>query len=231
MPRRWIRSIGQARDLLPQPERLVVVEVDGGPYALGVEAVTAVVDRAGQQRPRELDGLALEIVAEGEVAGHLEERVVPGGDADILDVEGAHALLDARRAGVRRRLLPQEIGDELHHAGVDEQQVGVVENQRRARHGRVPGLDEVVGKASVDLVGLHRSSVPAAIVRRDTHDGPYRIVIALTRHPCGVRVAVTSASISIESSTDWSGARTVCITITVRSIRSGVSGVCSATTT
>jgi hypothetical protein len=43
---------------------------------------------------------ALEVVPEGEVAGHLEEGVVPGGDADLVDVRSADALLDAGGRGI-----------------------------------------------------------------------------------------------------------------------------------
>jgi hypothetical protein len=68
-----------------------------------------------------LDRTFLEVVAEGEVARHLEERVVAGGLADLVDVAGAHALLHAGRALVRRRLLTEEVRLELHHPRVDEQ--------------------------------------------------------------------------------------------------------------
>ena len=59
----------------------------------------------GDQVPGELDRLLLEIVAEREVAQHLEEGVMARGVADILEVvvlaAGAHALL--RRRGARCR--------------------------------------------------------------------------------------------------------------------------------
>ena len=50
-----------------------------------------------------LDGVTLEIVAEAEVAEHLEERVVPLGDAHVLNVVCAHALLRGRGPRNRRR--------------------------------------------------------------------------------------------------------------------------------
>src|SRR5205085_7726335 len=92
--------LGHADDLVPDALGLVVVEVDGDPELLRVEAVAAVGLRAGQQLPGVRDGAFLEVVAEGEVAAHLEERAVPGGLADLLDVRRAHALLDA--GGARR---------------------------------------------------------------------------------------------------------------------------------
>jgi len=40
----------------------------------------------GQERPGEADRIVLEVVAEREVAEHLEERVVPERGADVLEV-------------------------------------------------------------------------------------------------------------------------------------------------
>ena len=58
--------------------------------------------RVDEEVPGEVDRVALEVVAEGEVAEHLEERVVARGVADVLQVvvlaAGAHAALaDAAR--------------------------------------------------------------------------------------------------------------------------------------
>ena len=102
---------------------------------------------AGHEVPGEADRVALEVVAEAEVAEHLEERVVPRGVADVLEVvvlaAGAHAALRARRAGVVALLLAQEHVLELHHAGVREQQRRVVAGHERARrHDRVAALAE-----------------------------------------------------------------------------------------
>ena len=121
--------VGQAGDPLPDRDRLVVVEVDRDVQDRLVDAVAALGLRLGDQVPGSLDRAFLEVVAEGEVAVHLEERAVPVGLADLFDVERADALLDADRTRVRRRLLTEEVRHERHHAGVDEQQVGVVEQQ------------------------------------------------------------------------------------------------------
>jgi hypothetical protein len=142
---------------VPDVDRLVVVLVDGRPDEVAVEAVAALVDRLGRQVPGELDRAFLEVVPEGEIAVHLEERAVPAGLADLVDVRGAQALLDAGRARERRRALPQEVRDELHHAGVDEQQVRVVDcGQRRARDDGVIRRLEVCKETPADLRCLHR---------------------------------------------------------------------------
>ncbi len=142
-------------DLAPQPEGLVIVEVDGDPDLVGVEAVVAVGLAAGDQLPGEVDGAFLEVVAEGEVAVHLEERAVPGGLADLFDVEGAHALLHAHRTVVGGVLRTGEVRLERHHAGVDEQQGRVVVDQRRRGHDRVAARREVVEEALADVSCFH----------------------------------------------------------------------------
>ena len=89
-----------------------------------------------QKLPGKADGLALEVIAEAEVAEHLEEGVVPAGVADILEIvvlaAGAHAALATGGAYVRAFLLSQEHVLELHHAGVGEQKRWVVRRHQRA---------------------------------------------------------------------------------------------------
>src|SRR5690606_8890724 len=109
----------------------------------------------GDEFPGVGDGAFLEVVAEGEVAVHLEEGAVPGGPADLLDVEGPHALLHRRGPGPRRGLLAQEVGLEGHHARVDEQQVGVVVDQRGAGDDGVVLALEEPQPATADLGGFH----------------------------------------------------------------------------
>ena len=91
----------------------------------------------GEELPREVDGVFLEVIAEGEVAQHLEERVVASGVADVLQVVvlAAGAQRALRRGGALggTRLLAEEHVLELHHAGIDEEQRRVVRRHERAR--------------------------------------------------------------------------------------------------
>ncbi len=68
------------------------------------QAVGGQAELLGDQVPGELDRALLEVVAEREVAQHLEEGVMARGVADILQVvvlaAGAHALLRSRGAAV-----------------------------------------------------------------------------------------------------------------------------------
>ncbi len=119
--------------------------------------------RRGHQLPCVGDGLRLEVVAEAEVAEHLEECVVAVGEAHVFEVvvlaSGAHALLRAGGAGVVALLGAQEDVLELVHARIGEQQGGVVGGEQRgAVHLAVPLLDEKVQKHASNVVsGRHRS--------------------------------------------------------------------------
>ena len=145
----------QPGHLLPQLDRFVVIQIDGGPESFGIHPVATLFDGIGQQRPGQLDRAAFEVVAEREVPGHLEERVVPGGDADFVDIRCADAFLDAGGRRVWRGALAEEVRHELHHARVDEQQVGVVEDHRGAGHLGVARLHEMIEETLPDLVCLH----------------------------------------------------------------------------
>ena len=80
---------------------------------------------------------------------------MPGGDAHLVDVRGADALLDADCGVIRRRALAQEERHELDHARVDEQQIGIVEDHRGAGHLGVTGVHEVIQEPLPDLMCLH----------------------------------------------------------------------------
>ena len=86
--------------------------------------------------PGVLDRILLEIIAEAEVAQHLEKGVVTRGVADVFQIvvlaAGAHAALRRHRAGVGTLVLAGEHVLELHHAGVGEQQRRVVARNQRA---------------------------------------------------------------------------------------------------
>ena len=80
---------------------------------------------------------------------------MPGGDTDLVDIGGPDALLDAHRGVVRGCALAEEERDELDHARVDEQQVGIVEDDRGAGHLGVTCINEVIQEPLSDLMGLH----------------------------------------------------------------------------
>src|SRR5213593_1284925 len=87
--------------------------------------------------PGVCDRFLLEVVAEREVAEHLEEGVMTGGVADLLEVVMLATRPDALLAGDRTRIVTSlqtlKHALELHHAGIGEQQRGVIRgDQARA---------------------------------------------------------------------------------------------------
>ena len=89
-----MRDPGHADLVGPHIGRLVVVGIDGDPQPVTVHA-----EDLGQQLPGQSDGLGLEVIAEAEVAEHLEERDVLGRAPYLLDVvvlaPHPHTFLDA----------------------------------------------------------------------------------------------------------------------------------------
>ena len=140
--------------LVPDLECLVIVNVDGRIQAIRVNADPL---RTGQEFPAPVNGLALEVVAEGEVAQHLEEGAVTGGLANVLDIAGADALLAGGNAVARRLLLAGEERLHRRHAGVDEQKRRIVlRDERKARQAEMTlGFKET----EVHLAQLVESSV------------------------------------------------------------------------
>ena len=119
------------------------------------------------QFPGEVDGVGLEVVAEGEVAQHLEEGVMAAGVADVLEVvvlaAGADAFLRAGGARVVALFQAQEDVLELVHARVGEQQRGVVGgHERRAADDAVASFGKKVEKALSDFVTCH-GEIPCGV--------------------------------------------------------------------
>ena len=102
---------------------------------------------------------------------HLEEGQVPGRRADVLDVDGAEALLAGGDERVRRLLDAQEVGLERLHARGREQDRGVVArgHERPAGQAQVAALLEEAQEQLADLVGGH-----AAIVAHPSTASPRR---------------------------------------------------------
>ena len=86
---------------------------------------------AGQELPCPGNDLFLEVILEGEVAQHLKEGAVAGGNAHALDIRGADALLAGGHTMTGRLLLCQEPLLHGSHAAVDQQQAGVVLRHQR----------------------------------------------------------------------------------------------------
>ncbi len=105
----------QPGDLLPEVRRGVVVVIDGDE-----EPVLRQAEVAGEKVPGQRDRLLLEVVAEGEVAEHLEKGVMAGRVADVVEIvvlaAGADAFLAGGGTGVGAALDAGEEVLELDHA-------------------------------------------------------------------------------------------------------------------
>ena len=105
-----------------------------------------------------MDRLALEVVAEAPVAEHLEERVVAGRAADLLEVVvlagDPQAALVVDRARIAALLGAGQHVLELDHAAVREQQRLVAgRDEAGAGHDRVAALGEELHEPPADLGG------------------------------------------------------------------------------
>ena len=145
-------QLRQACDLLPEIERLVVVDIDGRR-----QLVLRQAELLRDEFPGEFDRAILEVVAEREIAEHLEKSVMPRGVADIVEVvvlaAGAHAFLRSGGALVGALLDTGEDVLELHHAGIGEHQGRVVaRHERRRRHDLVAVLRKEIQEFRPDLV-------------------------------------------------------------------------------
>ena len=146
--------LGRYADLVdPERARLAVGGMHRHPQSVTVER-----ENAGDELPRPVDGVFLEVAAEAEVAEHLEQRLVARGIADVLKIvvlaTGPHAQLAGRRAVESRALAPRQRVLELHHAGVGEQQRRIVAWNQAA------GLDDLVAtsRKEVEVSGSNLGS-------------------------------------------------------------------------
>jgi hypothetical protein len=138
--------------------------MDGDPEPLGRDSEEL---GRGDEFPGVGDGFALEVVTEGKVPQHLEEGVVPPGEAHLLEIvvlaAGPHALLTGGGAQVVALLLPLEDPLELHHSGIGEQQGRIVLGGQRPRgHQPVPTGHEVIEEEPADGTGFHGQEYTAA---------------------------------------------------------------------
>ncbi len=145
-------GILEAGDLFPERCGFIVFGIDRDEEFFRVER-----EFLGAQLPTECDCVFLEIVAEGKIPEHFEKGMVAGRVADIVEVivlaAGANAFLRCRRARAGGRLGTGKDVLERHHAGIDEEQGGIVlRDERRRCLTQVPSLLEEGKKGLANLV-------------------------------------------------------------------------------
>ena len=139
-------TIGGQADLIgPDAEGLVVVGVHGHGQAVRVEA-----QLIGQEFPRPVDRLALEIVAEAPVAEHFEQGLVARRPADLFEIVvlagHAQAGLAVDGSAIVPHLLAGQHPLELDHPRIGEQQGWIIPGKQGCRwHARMaPLLEEAL---------------------------------------------------------------------------------------
>ena len=88
----------------PDIEGLVIFLIDGG-----IETIRLESHNLGQELPAPVNGLTLEVIAEGKVTEHLKKGAVARGLADIVDITRADTLLAGCHTATGRNLLPRKI--------------------------------------------------------------------------------------------------------------------------
>ncbi len=144
--------VGQARVFLPDRRGLVIGVIDRDQEPVRVDP-----EIAREQIPGIGDCLFLEIIAEAEIAQHLEEGMVARGIADIVEIvvlaARAHAFLAGGGAHIVASFHPGEAVLELHHARIGEHQRRIVaRHQRRAIDDAVIVALEEAQEGGADLV-------------------------------------------------------------------------------
>ena len=125
----------------------------------------------GQKFPAPSDRLLLEVIAERPIPQHLEERVVVGVVADVLEVvvfaASSNTFLGIGRTGINGRngsgptgdggsLFAEENRHELIHAGVGEQQSGRIRHQGGRRHDGVLFRGEKIEERLTNFSAGHK---------------------------------------------------------------------------
>ena len=148
--------LGIHANLLRQDvESLLVLIPNRHPETVSVEAILAFVTRTRQQIPCEVNSTFLEVVTEGEVTVHLEERTVASRLTHVVNVVGTNTLLHRRSPGPRRRLNAHDVGNEGNHARDREENRRLRGHQGDGRTDLMTLLLEVVEPTGADFRRTH----------------------------------------------------------------------------
>src|SRR5215212_4898313 len=139
--------VGHPDHVAPDPQGVLIVGVHGRE-----KTISGNTQVASKKLPGPLERFPLEIISDGEVPEH-EEKGAVALVADLVDINGAEALLN-RNHPLRRGLFqPHEVRRHLLHAGGREQDRGiVVRHERRRRHLAVTALCEERDEAASHLL-------------------------------------------------------------------------------
>ena len=145
---------GQTRDLLPNLVGFVIGVIHRDHQAIGINAEPFF---PRYKFPTETNRVLLEVIAEAEIPEHLEERVMPSCIAHVFQIvvltARAYAALRTGSTVVGALVLAQEHVFELDHAGIGEQQRGVIAGyQRTGGHNLMALLLKYFGTRAQSLL-------------------------------------------------------------------------------
>ena len=145
--------------LRPDVIGLIIVLIDRD-----IQAVCRDFQLLSQKLPRPGNDFLLEVVLEAEVAQHLKEAAMAGGDANALNIRGTDALLAGCHTVAGRFLLTEEPFLHGGHTAVNQQQAGVIlRNQREAAKAQMAFGFKIVQVLLAKLIQsgpLHRLCSP-----------------------------------------------------------------------
>ena len=130
--------------VVPDTERLVVIEVHRDAQPFGVEAEPLL---RRQKLPRPVDRFLFEVIAERKVAEHLKKRVVIRRHSNVRDVSRPQAHLAGGRAREVDRTNPQKLILELIHP------------RRREEHRLVVTWNEHIARPADAAFGLEKGEI------------------------------------------------------------------------
>ena len=143
--------------------------VDGGEETLGRDT-----PNFGDQFPTPINGFLFEVIPEGPVAEHLEEGVVVGIEAHVLEIvmlsAGPDAFLGVGSPGVFVCLgsspfgniglfVTQKDGHKLVHAGIGKKQSRGIRQQRSRGHDGVALLGKKIEEGLANRGGSHERNL------------------------------------------------------------------------
>ncbi len=124
------------------------------------ESLLRKLEHIGEKFPGKPDGVFLEVVAEAEIAEHLEKRVVTCCVTHVFEVvvftAGTNAALRGHSPVVLALVVAEKYVLELHHSGIREQQRRIIAgDERRARDNFMAVLPEEFQEGAAQLVAGH----------------------------------------------------------------------------
>jgi hypothetical protein len=140
--------VGRHPGLLPEVIGLIIVNMDRD-----MDPLFRQFQDIQRKFPSPLDGFLLKVVSKGKVTQHLKKGPMAAGPPHPFNVRSPDAFLAAGYPGGRGALSACEPGLERRHAGIDQEDGGVIfrHKGKRGQDKMVPLLEKVQVKATYSI--------------------------------------------------------------------------------